>query len=228
MTPKPPPPEVAAPSPPAALDALRGMVDAWYAVREADKARGRLARKMGLSMVVLAVFATVGAQVQVHTTSRALRSLSRGAVTAEAAGDARQLFNSRRVKADLFELQRARISRELTEVRLRSDAREASVRERLQGRLAEYQRSTARYVAESEGYRLRAESLQGQSRAHIDHGKSLSRRANRLKDAVAWFQGGIAILALAVMLHNKWLWVWSLLAAAIAATIYVTTLVYVT
>ena len=221
-------PPLAPAAPPDALLALRTLSERWYEARAKEKEGGRLARKMGLTLVSIAVFATVGAQVQVHHTSNALRSLSRAAITAEAAGDSRQLFNSRRVKVDLFELQRARIARELSELKERADAREGAVHARLDERAHHYAREIQKYAVEAEGHRLRAESLRAQSEAHLVYGKSLSRRANRLKDAVAWFQGAIAILALAVVMHNRWLWVWAVLASAIATTIYVTALVFVT
>jgi hypothetical protein len=183
---------------------------------------------MGLTLVGAAVLAAIGTQIQTHHTSMALRDLSRAAVLAESAADARQLYNSRRIKTDLFEIQRARIARELREVRAEAGVPRAAYAERLAARVRYYESVLHNYRTEGASLRSRADSLHQRAEARLESGTLLRRRSNRLKDAAAWFQGTVAILAVGVVLRSRALWGVAVLAAAIGITVFVTTMVFVT
>ena len=64
---------------------------------------------------------------------------------------------------------------------------------------------------------------QGSQEAHSE-GAALRMRSNRLKDGAAWFQAGVGVLAVALLLASRWLWICALLCGASGAIITALTL----
>lgn len=199
-----------------AVREVEQVADEWRERARREEIQSRRTRRMAVTMVLLAVLAASAAQLNAAYSSSSIRLLSRAAIRAESAADAWQHYASRRIKADLFEIQRARLARELREVLAEGGGGRAYAAE-LRARIDAYESSQRRYDAERRTNLRRAQDLAQSARAASLEGNDLARQAGWLQQGAAWLQGGIALVAIAIVLKNRGFWMAGIL-AGIAGT----------
>jgi hypothetical protein len=194
---------------------------AWRERLERDRAGAARTRRTGFTMIVLAVLASVASQVESTFGSSSIRSMSRAAVQAEAANDAWQHYNSRRIKEDLFDMHRARLAREVRELRFEGRG-QGEYAAKLGARIRELEELDRRYERERAQNLARAQELEAAFQSAAQEGLLDAERGWFVKRGAGAFQVGIALLALALVLRSRALWAAGILAgvAGLAFGVY--------